>query len=458
LKFHASPVSAMAALGAASWLLLLLAFSASCCWHAVEAKWQQSSVKFGPQDGRWQYLTKFAYGIGQGTYQFRFMCTKGGEGPYPDPMPNKTRAILELHRADNWNEVERHPKACQKKHMTNYSREVWATWGEYVGDPWSPWFNGTISQTQGTHMWFFTMSMCKDKNWNLSNLEHNMTVRMRFEFRALQADGSEFSEEYRWVPTMTAVFLVAKTILFIFMAYRCRIILKLCGEIHPVIWALITIVLTQYLSQVLHSIYIDWYHKDGFSWHKLETFSEVFEMISQVILSILIIYIALGYTLLQSKIDSGLEEVTPLSFMIGMFHVMFVGFAKIQEDGAYRTNKHNSVSGWFLVSFRVMLYLWFLWAVTSTKECTKDPKLKAFLDKFQRNGTIYFIAYPTIFLIGEFLVDPHIEQPFMTGGWMIMHMVSNIWLSSLFLFERGEYWQVSTLNANYLPGGANKLE
>merc|ERR1711879_583671 len=94
----------------------------------------------------------------------------------------------------------------------------------------------------------------------------------------------------------------------------------------------------------------------------LEVLSEIMFMLSQVIQTSLLILIALGYTLIQSKIGE-LDLMIPMCFMVGIIHIMLVGFGKLQDDASYKYHENEGVIGWVLMAMRLALYLWFLWAV-----------------------------------------------------------------------------------------------
>jgi hypothetical protein len=159
--------------------------------------------------------------------------------------------------------------------------------------------------------------------------------------------------------------------------------------------------------------------------------------------------IALGYTLLQSKIGE-LDLMIPMCFMIGVIHVMLVGFGKIKDDAHYKYHENEGVVGYILLTIRLLLYAWFMWAVNSSAN-EGGMKLKTFLSQFRLAGTVYFLAYPAIFVMTK-LFAPYLQHGVMSVGLMFMQLGSNVWLASLFL-TRGEYFKVSTLSSSDLPGG-----
>eukprot|EP00933_Yihiella_yeosuensis_P064501 TRINITY_DN67890_c0_g1_i1.p1 TRINITY_DN67890_c0_g1~~TRINITY_DN67890_c0_g1_i1.p1 ORF type:complete len:218 (-),score=22.74 TRINITY_DN67890_c0_g1_i1:315-968(-) len=205
----------------------------------------------------------------------------------------------------------------------------------------------------------------------------------------------------------------------------------------------------QYIAQACHTVHLLVYKFDGDGVKPLEVISEILFMLSQVTQTSLLILIALGYTLLQSRIGE-LDLMIPMCFMTGVIHIMLVGFGKIKDDASYKFHENEGVIGWILLSMRCMLWAWFLWAVQSSAR-EGGFKLRNFLSQYRIAGSVYFLAYPTIFLVTK-LFAPYLQHGVMSIGLMVMQGCSNLWLATLFL-TRGEYFKVSTLSASDLPGG-----
>merc|ERR1719313_962570 len=107
------------------------------------------------------------------------------------------------------------------------------------------------------------------------------------------------------------------------------------------------------------------YSDNGQGVKPLEVISEIFFMVAQVVQTSLLILIGLGYTLLQSKIGE-LDLMIPMSFMVGVIHIMLVGFGKIKDDAHYKYHENEGAVGWILLVIRLLLFAWFLWAVNSS--------------------------------------------------------------------------------------------
>mmetsp|Transcript_23990 Transcript_23990/g.19725 ORF Transcript_23990/g.19725 Transcript_23990/m.19725 type:complete len:85 (-) Transcript_23990:17-271(-) len=73
------------------------------------------------------------------------------------------------------------------------------------------------------------------------------------------------------------------------------------------------------------------------------------------------------------------------------------------------------------------------------------------LAKFAGLGMLYFFSYPVLFIITG-LFAPYYRQKVMLIGWFGIKYAVFAWMTSMFL-TRGDYFQVSTLNSSFLPGG-----
>jgi len=276
-----------------------------------------------------------------------------------------------------------------------------------------------------------------------------MTHNLQFEFRGTQAGGSHFSVEMRGMLPANTLFLCGLTI-FVWQFWQLTVVFfRSAGSVHPVIWMLSVVVFLHYLAQTLHTVHLWRYRSNGAGIKALEVISEILFMMSQVTQTSLLILIGLGYTLLQSCLGE-LDLMIPVCFMVAIVHVMLVGFGKIKDDASYKFHENEGILGWVLLLMRLLLYLWFLWAVQSSAR-VGGARLQTFLRQFCIAGSMYFLAYPAVFLITQCFA-PYWQHGVMSVGLTAMQAASSFWLSRLFL-TRGEYFRVSTLSASELPGG-----
>lgn len=400
----------------------------------ARAKYQSGNIRIGgiKKDNSWKYVSKFGYGIGEGRYGLKVQLH------VPKNIVNDAQLRLDIFLDEDWDQVEAVEDLCERSTRARQSRDIVVN---HEGE-WSEWVKGSLSQSIRPHIWYFAVHDC-------ANSLQNFTHRLKYEFHAFQADTSEFSIEQSGMLTMNVLCLLGFTAFNVFYFKKSRAFFRETG-VHPVVWTLATAILLQYLAQLSHTGHLWRYQGDGRGLKGLEVISEIMFMLSQVIQTSLLILIALGYTLLQSKIGE-LDLMIPMCFMVAVIHIMLVGFGKIQDDASYKYHENEGAVGYVLLVMRLLLYIWFLWAVQSTAS-EGGMGIKQFLRQYRIAGSLYFLAYPIIFFVTKQFAPYH-QHFVMSCGLMLMQMGSNFWLTHLFL-RKGTYFKVSTLNSSFLPGGA----
>merc|ERR1712139_230081 len=131
---------------------------------------------------------------------------------------------------------------------------------------------------------------------------------------------------------------------------------------------------------------------------------------------------------------------------------MVVGFGKIQDEMSYKYHEYDGIVGIVISVFRLAMYIWFLWAVQSTGG-EGGHRLKGFLNQFRFIGTLYFAAFPAMWMFVKPWA-PYLQHRVMVVGMLACQFGTNVWLMLLFL-TRGEYFKVSTLSTSFLPGATS---
>mmetsp|Transcript_112295 Transcript_112295/g.194700 ORF Transcript_112295/g.194700 Transcript_112295/m.194700 type:complete len:454 (-) Transcript_112295:30-1391(-) len=416
----------------------------------VESKVQIGSITLGGaslDQHRGQFVSKFGYTIGRGSYDVRFRLRSHSTtttSTIPASIqsgiaaPRRTPALeFGLFLDEDWPDVEASSdcsaqvKLSRKK--THYQLGSLGEWGR--------WESGEVKQSIRPHIWYFMIFDCKAKLGDA-------TAVLDYEINFKQPDGSEFSVEMRYMLTWNVLALVALTCFLLRYGARCWGFWCSAGALHGVIWVLTAAAALQYAAQVLHTMHLWRYQQDGVGLWTLDAFGEIFFMLSQVVQTTLFIAIAMGYTLLPAAAGQvGFVQVVAL-FTLGI-HAALVGFAKLQGEASCKYHENEGAVGWVLLTVRLMLYAWFVYAGQSSQR-KAGLRLQCFLQRFQLAGALYFLAYPTIFVVVQ-LFAPYLQHPIMQIGLLIMQTASVIWFAELFL-ERGAYFKVSSLSSSLLPG------
>lgn len=240
--------------------------------------------------------------------------------------------------------------------------------------------------------------------------------------------------------------LIAFVVLF---GARCRSLALSAGGLHQVIWILVISIALQLIAHTLHTVHLWRYQSDGTGIKTLDVLSEVLFMLSQVVQTTLLIAIAMGYTLLPGR-DGRMVIVKWIALLALVIHAVLVSFGKLQDESACKYHENEGAVGWVLLSVRLLLFSWFVFATQASQE-QGGLRLHDFFHRFRLAGSMYFVAYPALFVVVQAFA-PYLQHPIMQIGLLAMQTTSNIWLAELFL-SKGMYFKVSALSTSLLPGG-----
>jgi hypothetical protein len=401
----------------------------------LEGKIQKGTLRLGHAEPEqpWQYLGKFGYGIGSGDYSLRARVANH------DFLESTTHLDFDLFLDEDWTGVESLP-ACQRA-VHGPSRRTLNIDLPATGE-WGWWWRGSVIQVVRPHIWYFALSSCNQR------YSQNNTLIIDYEIHFQQGDGSEFSFEMRYMLfANAAAVLIVSAFLWQYGVWF-RSFRQSTGSVHAVIWILTGSVALQYAGQILRAAHLYKFGHDGVGFQHFDLLSEILLMVSQVMQCILLIVIALGYTITHSTLDK-LELVKPLSFAMSIVHAVLVGISKLHGGTSLKNHENDDVIGWLLLAFRLVLCAWFLLATQAAQEkgCFQ---LQSFLSQFQIAGSVYFLAYPLMFLVVQ-VCAPYLQHPIMQTGLLAMQTACNGWFASLFL-TRGAYFKTSVLSLPLLPG------
>lgn len=400
----------------------------------LEGKIQKGTLRLGSMEPEqpWQYLSKFGYGIGSGDYSLRARVRNYGF------LDSAAYLDLDLFLDEDWTMVESLP-ACQRA-ARGPSRRTLSIDLPATGE-WGWWWRGSVNQVVRPHIWYFALSSCNQRH----TLNHTFIID--YEIHLTQGDSSEFSLEMRYMLPAHAVAALAFSLFLCRYAVRCQAFWRSAGSVHVVIWILTGAMVLQYVGQVLHIAHLCIYSHDGVGLQTFDLLAEVLFMMSQVIQATLLIVIALGYTVIHSTMDE-LELVKPILFAVSVVHAVLVGISKLHDGTSVKYHENNGVVGWLLLAIRLVLYTWFLVATQASQQ-KGGFQLQSFLHQFQIAGSLYFLAYPFIFLVVQ-ACAPYLQHPIMQTGLLAMQTACNSWLAGL-LLSRGAYFKTSVLSLPLLP-------
>eukprot|EP00927_Polykrikos_kofoidii_P055353 TRINITY_DN49625_c0_g1_i1.p1 TRINITY_DN49625_c0_g1~~TRINITY_DN49625_c0_g1_i1.p1 ORF type:complete len:457 (+),score=72.65 TRINITY_DN49625_c0_g1_i1:56-1372(+) len=413
-------------------LVAILMFVADRPLFFGEAKRQRGVLQIGTTAGatRWHYVSKFAFGIGKGQLDVRARLKKGS-------TQNTSGVKMEVYLDEDWPRVES-VSPCSEARRKMSRLQLYLNISQELGE-WGPTAGTPLSQNIRSHIWYFAVADC---DGSLGD----QAADLEYELHAVQHDGSEFGVEAQYMLVTESVAFFGFATLLLSVAYRCRKIRESVG-LHPVMWALVGGATMQCASQVAHIVHLSRYSANGEGFWLLDVVAEFLFMGSQVVHAMLLIAIARGYTLLPGK--SSTESAARLGFVATLAaHAALMCFGKLQEGtSSHRNHDNDGLSGWIVMLVRVLLLVFFLGSAKST-QLQAGSRLDDFMSKFQVAGALYFLAYPTVFLVTR-IFAPYLQQPVSHVGLLFMQAAVDLWLAKLFL-TRGAYFKVSTLSSSLL--------
>jgi hypothetical protein len=417
--------------------LLRTCFVAIVIQACVEAKVQRGSLQFtGNADDatNWQFMSKFGFATGTGEYRIRYRIPEGAD------KATNSLAELNLMLDEEWPEAQRHHGSGACGLRKKLARDTYSVALRQPGE-WSNWKAGTVTQKLRPHIWYFVTSFC-DVDFSA------LPLSVEFEIDMNQENGSHFSVEMYGMLKLNILVLLCLVTFLVRYCRRCQVFASSAGSLHTVIWWLSSAIFMQFMAQALHTLHLQSYQSNGVGILLLDWLSEVLFMLSQVVQTTLLIAIAMGYTLLPARSDN-MVVVRAIAVMSFLIHTVLVSFGKMQDESASKYHENEGAIGWVLLSVRLMLFVWFVFAVEASRT-EGGLRLDDFLHKFRLAGSMYFLAYPVLFVVVQ-VFAAYLRHPILQIGLIAMQTISNVCLAELFL-SRGTYFKVSVLSSSFLPG------
>ena len=395
----------------------------------VSSKYLSTTVKLTP-DFPWQYVSKFAMVIGTGTFEIKAQLVSALNKQSSDKIMFSSSVYIDKL----WPEALS-LTSCPDKEST-------ASDLQYLHVPingdWSNTVQGSLTQNVKTRFWYLTLSKCA-----LSE-SHKLRIDVKF----LNSDGSEFSAEDLG---MNYVYLVILLIYFFFLFKNMLDLMQKfekSEEIQANIVVLVSAIFSQFAGVFFELVHLWIYAYTGTGIMAFDLLHQAFEVVSGIIVTVLFILIANGWTLKYRNFPDA-DIYIPITMIVIAINLIIVGIGRVSDDSYDKYSEYQGVSVFFLVVFRVGAWAWFVFLVWDMDR-NAGVKLMNFLFKFLIAGSAYFLAMPGVVML-SWVFEPYVRKKVIALLLNLIQVLVFTFVMHLF-GGKSDYYKLSTMSESVLPG------
>jgi len=456
---------------------ILVACSCNVAWSKTVAgslRLEAGDLYTGPE----YEVTKYSFAIGEGRIDGKFW--------YKDPHTWMTSPALYLFMDEAWEKYHEAP-ACVDKvsfahasiaigKLTQSHRDILhegygkANHSEIrtLENGIVEWeFTWVIDTKVRTHGWKIIVADCALEQYNAK------VPPMHFEIHLLNPGNTHLPADEFGLPRMYLFAFVAMGAFFLYLLSLLRSHFEETNKVHLVVRLLLTAYIFQILSLACELGHLQVYKYNGYGIRALDLFSEIFEGLSQTVISFVLICLASGWTLIEVDSDEARANsvATMMKDPIRMVQGPNVAIAsvillvvlsmllqiinKTYDDDFQKFHDHESLPGRILVMIRLALGFAFIFSLHFTiksQEKRGGEKLVLFMRRLMTLGGLWFLSFPLIVLLAGFLKHYH-RHRFVTIGVLLLQTISLGILGHQFMSNHSTYFRISTLaDSGVLPG------
>ena len=252
-------------------------------------------------------------------------------------------------------------------------------------------------------MYYLAVMDCDDEINSV--LGDNLHARLALDVE-LKADRGEYSYEMQWQFHMDCCFLAVFAILPMVMTKEFLNFVKRYELLNtPHLYCLIGIS-CQLIACIFKAIYSGMYMIDGRSHMLLDVLGMIFDMLSECIMTMLVLMLANGWMTRFNKIDmdEGMELYVPLFLLVVIIHVSLGAFTYVEMDAHH---KYLDFEGWvatLLILLKFVLVGIQMYYYSASKDAI-NKRAKEFYMKVVSIGLIYLLSDPVTIISSYLLAE-----------------------------------------------------
>ena len=392
---------------------------------------------------KWHYVARFGCGIGQCDFSFKLSLSQSIKYLFPNSKTLPLRMVVYVS-GDTWP----YPMNTQDvKIRTQMSKFVKIAELPIDGSS-SETYSYPLLHGARTRIYYFFLA---DLEGTLAGKTYIKNLRLIIDFAARNTDGSYISQEEYGMQTFHLLMAV------LFLAFCLMSLSKTLkyyrkeGELdYPFILlnAACFIEFLSLLSEWLHLILLEY---TGSGYFVPNLFSSLFSIITQLIVTSLLILVASGWSITYYQIED-VELLVLTSVLVGFFHLVFAILGQAYNDDPFNTHDYENWAGVILIISKVCLFGLFLMLLLQTYR-KAIQKLQNFTIGFGLLGSTYLLALPVTVLIVSTLGDLHTRHRAVTISNIVLESATQLLLTYMLTSKKSAYHKVSYKGSSGLPEG-----
>lgn len=192
------------------------------------------------------------------------------------------------------------------------------------------------------------------------------------------------------------------------------------------------------------------YAQNGKGFFLMHLFAQLFYIMAQFTITVLLILIAWGWTINFLDLED-FDIYIPLIILLGVIHTMIIGINKLTDDQYYKYHIYDGFAGIIIILLRIGMFVYFLIGLVKTYKKAR-LLVKNFIMRFGIYSSMYLLAVPILVLVANFAA-PYTRNKIVQVGSLLLMIVCQFMLSYTFTSKKSSYHDASMKNQAKLPFG-----
>lgn len=340
---------------------------------------------------------------------------------------------------DHWSDVLAETECTRKLAKSRFSVDIHNIVGEQF-----------VNQWLRPHFWYVVYADEYTCRTDPPDVDNSLGYTLVFLNPDSSGDATDhFGEDQKGLLSMYALLIILYIGGISLFARSVWQTIQKGGPMHEVLQMLSVAIAIHFMATFFMLIHLWIYKNDGEGSVFFETASEILDVLAQLTMVWMILWMSLGWTL--GSTNHPLRERKQLGLMISVtvIEVLLVLWEQSYDESHYTYHPHENLPGILLVALRIGLACLFCYNLVIRLKSERSTLRKNFYQAFAIACYLWFLAFPCL-MIFAMIFPQYWRHRVVTIGTVIIQSIAMLWLSKQFL-SRSLYWEVSTLSSTTLP-------